>query len=71
MVNKVLDLEENTKIMVISPIVRGEKGTHKDRIDDLRKSGYTRVKIDGDAFDLNDQIELSKTKKAQYRRNNR
>ena len=63
MVNKVLDLEENTKIMVISPIVRGEKGTHKDRIDDLRKSGYTRVKIDGDAFDLNDQIELSKTKK--------
>ena len=43
MVNKILTMEEGTKIMVTSPIIRGEKGTHKDLVDDLRKSAYTRI----------------------------
>ena len=40
MTNRVLELEENTKVMILSPIVKGEKGTHKDTFEDLRKDGY-------------------------------
>ena len=64
MVNKVLELEVGTKIMVCAPVVRGEKGTHKDLFDDLRKNGFTRVKVNGDALDLSDEINLEKNKKS-------
>ena len=64
MVNKVLELEVGTKIMVCAPVVRGEKGTHKDLFDDLRKSGFTRVKVNGDTLDLSDEINLEKNKKS-------
>lgn len=63
MVNKVLDLESGTKIMVLSPIIRGEKGTHKDVLDDLRKSGYARVRVNGEVLDLSEEINLEKNKK--------
>ena len=63
MVNKVLDLEIGTKIMVLSPIVRGEKGTHKEVLDDLRKSGYARVRVNGEILDLSEDINLEKNKK--------
>ena len=63
MVNKVLELEVGTKIMVCAPVVRGEKGTHKDLFDDLRKSGFTRVKVNGDTLDLSDEINLEKNNK--------
>ena len=63
MVNKVLELENGTKIMVMAPVVKGEKGTHKDLFESLRKDGYIRVKVDGDLLDLSEDIELSKTKK--------
>jgi excinuclease ABC subunit A len=63
MVNKVMDYEDGLKIMVTSPVVKGEKGTHKELLERLRKDGYIRVKIDGELFDLNEDIELSRTKK--------
>ena len=63
MVNKVLDLEIGTKIMVLSPVVRGEKGTHKEVLDDLRKSGYARVRVNGEVLDLSEDINLEKNKK--------
>jgi len=63
MVNKVLDLEVGTKIMVMAPIIRGEKGTHKDELDDLRKSGYARVRVNGEILDLSEEITLEKNKK--------
>ena len=63
MVNKVLELETGTKIMVMAPVVKGEKGTHKDLFESLRKDGYIRVKVDGELLDLSEDIELSKTKK--------
>lgn len=63
MVNKVLELEPGTKIMVMAPVVKGEKGTHKDLFETLRKDGYIRVKVDGELLDLSEDIELSKTKK--------
>lgn len=57
---QVLKLEENTKIRVLSPVVYGEKGTHKDTLDDLRKDGYVRVRIDGNDYDLSEDINLEK-----------
>ena len=63
MVNKVLELEDGTKIMVMAPVVKGEKGTHKDLFESFRKDGYIRVKVDGELLDLSEDIELSKTKK--------
>ena len=63
MVNKILELEIGTKIMVLSPVVRGEKGTHKDLLDDLRKSGYARVRVNSEIFDLSEEINLEKNKK--------
>ena len=63
MVNQVLNLEIGTKIRVLSPVVHGEKGTHKDLIEDLKKSGYARIRVDNEEYELTDNIELSKTKK--------
>ncbi len=63
MTNRVLELEENTKIMVMSPVVKGEKGTHKDLFEKLRKDGYIRVKVDGELKDLSEELELEKNKK--------
>ena len=60
MTNKVLELEIGTKIEIISPVIHGEKGTHKDLIEDLRKDGFVRVRIDGEIKDLNDEINLEK-----------
>ena len=63
MVNKVLSYEEGLKIMVVSPVVRGEKGTHKDLFDKLRRDGYIRVKVDGELHDLTEDINIEKNKK--------
>ncbi len=63
MVNKVLELSPNTKIRIISPIVHGEKGTFKELLENLKKDGYVRVRIDEKEYDLSEEINLSKTKK--------
>ena len=60
MTNRVMNLEEGTKIEILAPIVHGEKGTHKDLLDNLRKQGYARVRINGDMFDLSEEIKLEK-----------
>ncbi len=63
MTNDVLNLEERTKIRILSPVVSLEKGTHKELLEDLRKDGYVRVIIDDEEYDLSEEINLSKTKK--------
>ena len=63
MTNKVLSYEEGTKIEILSPVVHGEKGTHKDLFDQLRKDGYSRVRVNGETFDLASDIECEKNKK--------
>ncbi len=60
MVNKIMEYPEGTKIEILSPIVRGEKGTHKDLLEDLRKDGFVRVRIDGEVRDLSEEITLEK-----------
>ena len=63
MVDKILSYDMGMKFMIMSPVVWGEKGTHKDLLNRLRKDGYVRVKIDDEMYDLANEIELSKTKK--------
>src|SRR5574344_967847 len=63
MTNKVMEYSEGTKIEIMSPVVRGEKGTQKDLIDELRKEGFVRARIDNDIIDLSDEINLEKNNK--------
>ncbi len=63
MTNQILKLPLGTKIRVLSPVVYGEKGTQKDLLDNLRKDGYARVRIDGEEYDLSEEITLDKNKK--------
>ncbi len=63
MTNKILEYPLGTKIIILSPVVSGEKGTHKDTIEKLRKEGYTRARVNGEMKDLSEDIELEKNKK--------
>ena len=62
-VNKIEEMEDGTKLIILAPVVDSEKGTHKDILDDLRKDGYVRVRINGEMFDLSEEINLEKNKK--------
>ncbi len=63
MTNKIMDLPMETKLEIMAPIIHGEKGTHKDLLLDLRKEGYSRVRVDGESFSLDEEIKLEKNKK--------
>ncbi len=63
MVNRVLEIKEETKIMIIAPYIKGEKGFHKEVLNELRKNGYVRVRINGEIYDLNTEILLDNNKK--------
>ncbi len=63
MTNKVLEYEVGTKIEIMAPVVHGEKGTQKDLLEELRKEGFVRARIDAETKDLNDDIVLEKNNK--------
>ena len=63
MVDKVLEMPESSKLMLLAPIVRGKKGEYKKELENLQKQGYQRVKIDGKIYDLEDTPELNKNQK--------
>ena len=62
-VDKLMEFPERTKIQVLAPIARGKKGEFVKEINDIRKQGFVRCRIDGEIVDLQDEIKLSKTKK--------
>ena len=62
-VNRLLEYPIGTKLIVYSPIVYDEKGTHKDLFDELRKDGFIRVRVNGETYDLSENIELEKNTK--------
>ena len=64
MVNKIMERPMGTRLIIMAPVVHGEKGTHKDLLDDLRKDGYVRVRINGETYDLGEEINLEKNKKS-------
>ena len=61
--DKVLEYEERTRIQILAPMVRGAKGTHKKLLEDIKKEGFVRVRVDGELFELEDDIVLDKNKK--------
>ncbi|WP_269774232.1 excinuclease ABC subunit UvrA [Bacillus siamensis] len=63
MVDRILEYPERTKLQVLAPMVSGRKGAHVKVLDQIRKQGYVRVRIDGEMAELSDDIELEKNKK--------
>ena len=62
-VDNVMKIEEGTKIQVLAPVVRSRKGEHTKLLEDLQKEGFVRVRIDGEIYELTDEIKLDKNKK--------
>ncbi|GHV18283.1 UvrABC system protein A [Clostridia bacterium] len=62
-VDSIMGLPSGSKVQVLSPVIRGKKGEHRKVLDDARKNGYVRVRVDGEQYDLQDEIALDKNKK--------
>ena len=60
MVDQIMELPERTKILLLAPVVRGRKGTHAKLLDQARRSGYVRAEIDGNVYELSEEITLDK-----------
>jgi len=63
MSDQLLSMEEGTKIQLLAPVVRGRKGEYSKLIEDTKKGGYVRIRVDGEVFDINDPIIIDKNKK--------
>ena len=63
MVDQIMELPEKTKIQLLAPVVRGRKGTHAKLFERAKKSGYVRVRVDGNLYELSEEIALEKNKK--------
>lgn len=62
-VDKMMEFPERTKLQILSPVVRGQKGTHKKLIENIKKEGYVRIRVNGENYEVTDEIDLSKNKK--------
>ncbi|MBQ3483080.1 MAG: excinuclease ABC subunit UvrA [Clostridia bacterium] len=62
-VDRILALPEGTRFLVLAPVVRAQKGMHEKTLNDARKSGYSRVRVDGNMYELSEEIKLDKNKK--------
>ena len=60
MVDRILTLEERTKFQILAPVVRGKKGRHEKVFESAKKSGYLRVRVDGNMYELTEEIKLEK-----------
>ncbi|MDP4125487.1 MAG: excinuclease ABC subunit UvrA [Bacillota bacterium] len=63
MVDQIMLLPERTKLQILAPLIKGKKGEHQKVLEDVRKAGYVRVRVDGETRDLSEEIKLTKTKK--------
>ena len=62
-VDKMMEFSERTKLQILSPVVRGQKGTHKKLIENIKKEGFVRIRVNGENYEVTDEIDLSKNKK--------
>ena len=62
-IDRILKLPVGTRFLVLSPVVRAQKGMHEKVLNDAKRSGYVRVRVDGNMYDLSERIELEKNKK--------
>ena len=60
MVDQVMTLPERTRIQILAPVVRGKKGTHQKLLENAKRSGYVRVRVDGEMYELSEEISLEK-----------
>lgn len=63
MVDRIMELPERTRLQILAPVISGRKGTHTKLFEDIKKQGYVRVRVDGEIYDLDDNIDLNKNKK--------
>ena len=63
MVDYVMDYEDGTRILVLSPVIRGKKGEHQNVIKEIKKSGFSRIVVDGEMHDIDEEIKLNKAQK--------
>ncbi|MCM3745324.1 excinuclease ABC subunit UvrA [Sporosarcina luteola] len=63
MVDRIMQLPERSRLQILAPVISGRKGTHAKLIEDIKKQGYVRIRVNGDVIDLDDNIELNKNKK--------
>ncbi|MFJ7366232.1 excinuclease ABC subunit UvrA [Peribacillus frigoritolerans] len=63
MVDRIMDYPERTKLQVLAPLVSGRKGTHAKVLEDVKKQGYVRIRVNGEMHDLSEEITLEKNKK--------
>ncbi len=63
MIDRIVEYPERTKIQVLAPVVTGKKGAHVKVLEDIKKQGYVRLRIDGEMYEINDEITLEKNKK--------
>lgn len=63
MVDKIINFEDRTKLQIMAPIVRGKKGSHVKVLDNIKKEGFVRLLIDGENYEISDEINLDKNKK--------
>ena len=63
MVDKIMELEERSRLQILAPIIRGKKGEHVKVLEQIKKEGYIRVIVDGEAYEISDEIKLDKNKK--------
>ncbi|TJX15209.1 excinuclease ABC subunit UvrA [Tissierella creatinini] len=62
-VDKIMEFDEKTRIQILAPIIRGKKGEHVKVLEEIKKEGYVRLIIDGQPYEISDDIKLAKTKK--------
>ena len=62
-VDKMMDFPERTKMQILSPVVRGQKGTHKKLLENIKKEGFVRVRVNGENYEVTDDIDLNKNQK--------
>ena len=63
MVDRILELEERTRIQIFAPVIKGRKGEHTKVLEDIQKQGFVRIRIDGEMMEITDEIKLEKNKK--------
>lgn len=63
MVDRIMGLDERTRIQILAPVVRGKKGEHKNLIENIKKEGFVRIIVDGEMYEVTDEIKIDKNKK--------
>ncbi|SDY46571.1 excinuclease ABC subunit UvrA [Tindallia californiensis] len=63
MVDQIMNMEERTKIQILAPVVRGKKGEHQKQLEQIRKDGFVRIRVNGEIREIYEEIKLNKNKK--------